>query len=225
MPARRAPSLVAASVAALAALAAPVVPAAADSIAIGDAPSPDPDDGLQLEGGIGALLGQQPVGPVIGTAMGFHLDGGIRLGRLAALGEYAFISLTEDAKTHEPAHAFIHRLGATARYSLGMLRTDNQVVRGDFWLEAGLGRQRVAWRDGGALGRTDVSLGFGAQVTFRYGAAKRRRLGLYYAAAFLFSDRADAKALPATCSGPCDRPTHAFPIDVGIYFNLGVPFR
>lgn len=210
------------AVAALGVLVLAAAPAAAESYASGVR---DPDAALQLEGGVGFVLGEQPVGSVVGTAVGFHLDGGLRRGRLAALAEYWFTSLTEDSSDQLPAHAYLHRAGGVVRYSFGVLSTDDHVVRGDFWVELGAGRQLVQWRDGGTLGRTDVALGLAGQIQLRYGRDQRRKIGLYYAARFLFADRPGDKMLPATCGGPCDEPSHAIPVDIGIYFNMGVVFR
>jgi hypothetical protein len=185
----------------------------------------DPDAAIHLEGGVGFVVGEQPVGTVVGTAVGFHVDGGLRAGRIAALGEYWFTTLSEDASDHAPAHAYLQRLGAVARYSVGVLQTEDHFARGDLWIEAGVGRELVTWRDGGTLGRTDVAFGLAGQFRIRYGSGERRKIGLYYAARFLFADRPGTKALPAMCGGPCDEPSRAIPVDIGIYFNLGVLFR
>jgi hypothetical protein len=208
-------------------------PARAESLYSGDGPvayydsaaDNDPDRGLTADATVGFLIGEQPVGRIVGTAIGFQLDGALHLGRFAAIGGYRFLSLTEDAKTHEPAHAYIHRVGASLRYSLGRVGTDDHVVRGDFWLEGGIGRQFVVWREGGHLGRMDATLAIAGQIRLRYGENKKHKAGLYYAARFLFSDRPGDKMLPSTCGGPCDAPSNAFPIDIGIYFEVGVPFR
>ena len=50
---------------------------------------------MRFEGGIGMLAGGFGVGPVSGSAIGAHLDGGVRAGRLALLGEYDFASVGE----------------------------------------------------------------------------------------------------------------------------------
>jgi hypothetical protein len=200
-------------------------PAAADSYAPDEGRRRDPDAALQLEGGTGFVVGEQPVGTIVGTAFGFHVDGGVRRGRIAALAEYWFTTLTEDSSDELPTHAYVHRVGGVVRYSFGVLRTDDYMLRGDFWVEAGVGRQLVQWRDGGTLGRTDAALGLAGQIQIRYGREQRRKLGLFYAARFLFADRPGDKLLPEACGGPCDEPSRAIPVDIGIYFNLGVVFR
>jgi len=197
--------------------------ASAEYIAIDDRPA-DPDRQLQPEGAVGFVVGEDAVGPVSGTAFGFHVDGGVRYRRLALLGEYHFLTLTENTPIRDPVHALVHRFGATLRYSFGVLTRHDLPIRGDFWIEAGFGRELIQWREGGRLARNDASAGLAGQLTVRFGPGHRRKLGLYYAAKFLIANRPDAKQLPPTCAGPCDEPTHMIPIDLGIFFNLGVVF-
>jgi hypothetical protein len=183
------------------------------------------DSQPHLEGGFGALIGSYSVGRVAGTAFGFHLDGGLRWRRLALLGEYDFLSFSEDTNIALPLRALVHRGGVNLRWSFGVLTKRDFPVRGDFWLEAGAGHQLVTWFDGGVLHRNDVSLGIGAQVSVRFGYHERRKIGLYYALKFVIADRPDGKVAPSGCAGPCDEPSPMIPIDLGIFFNVAVPFE
>jgi hypothetical protein len=182
------------------------------------------DHSIQPELGFGALIGKLGIGRIAGQAIGFHLDGGVRWNRLAALAEYDFFSFDEDTDVTVPARALIHRAAINARYSFGVLTMRDFPVRGDFWVEAGAGHQLVLWYDGGKLHRNDVSIGIGAQATIRFGEGKRRKLGLYYAVKFIMMDRPDLKMGQVGCGGPCDEPTPMIPIDLGIFFNMTVPF-
>jgi hypothetical protein len=193
-----------------------------------DEPALDPytaaDHAVQPEVGFGMLIGQYSVGRVAGTAVGFHLDGGVRWHRLALLAEYDFLSFTEDTDISLPKRAFVHRAGANLRYSFGVLSKRDFPVRGDFWVEAGAGHQLVTWVDGGKLHRNDLSLGIGSQLTVRFGPNKRKKLGLIYAVKFLIADRPDLKMQPSGCAGPCDEASPMIPVDLGIFFNVAIPF-
>ena len=72
----------------------------------------------RFEGGFGLLAGTYRVSTVSGAAVGMHVDGGVRMGRLALLGEYAFLSIGENAyDSTDPIQGVLHRGGVNARYS------------------------------------------------------------------------------------------------------------
>jgi hypothetical protein len=186
----------------------------------------DPWKKLRFEGALGGLVGSQRVGYIAGTGGGLHLDGGARIDRLMIYGEYDFLSVGESSiETPNPVRGFMHRLGASARYSLASFGGSGEVpVRGDIWGEIGLGHEEVRWHEGGRLGRRDISFGLGAQATFRIGRNKPRYVGVYYAMKAWVAAAPERKDDMPTCAGPCDEPTAPSPYDFGIFFNFGVPF-
>jgi hypothetical protein len=208
-------------------------PAAAESVPYGyydsSAERPrDPWKKPRFEGAVGALIGGQRVGYLSGTGGGLHLDAGIRLDRIFLFGEYDFLSVGESSyDTPSPVRGFMHRFSANARYSVGSLgggpRSDVP-VRGDLWLEAGLGDQIINWHEGGRLHRRDVSFGLGAQATFRINKEKPKYLGVYYALKVTVAEAPERKDDDPMCAGPCDEATAPSPYDFGIFFNFGVPF-
>lgn len=206
---------------------APAVAAAEPSYYADDASERDPyahqEHRLLPMGEGGFEVGTFSVGRIAGTAVGFHVGAGVRWSKLVLLGGYDFLSLSQDADVPEPVRGLVHRLGATVRYSIG--DKSMRPLRGDFWLELGGGREIIRWYDGGTLARNDVSFGIGAQGSVRFGADKRRNMGLYYAAKFIIADRPDGKIMTPGCAGPCDEPTAMIPIDLGIFFDVGIPFE
>jgi hypothetical protein len=119
----------------------------------------------------------------------------------------------------------VQRIGANARYSLGKITGEDAPLRGDFWLEGGIGEQFIRWDLGGAMRRPDLSFGFGGQFAGRFGREHDHHAGIYYAlkvtlarAPAEFTDRAP------TCAGPCDTATRPIDIDRSFLFNVGIVF-
>lgn len=213
------------------------VPAAAraESVAYGyyeeDQPErpKDPWTRARFEGAVGALVGGQRIGYIHGTAGGMYVDAGFKMDRVYAYAEYDFLGVGETAPvTPAPGDAtvrgFMHRVGANLRYSLAAFGGRDVPVRGDIWVELGGGHQHIRWHEGGKLGRKDLSLGFGAQATFKIGRDKPKFIGIYYAVKFTIARTPGPKNDDPTCAGPCDEPTPPSPWDVGVFFNFGVPF-
>lgn len=209
----------------VASLVAPAI-ARADYYDYGGSSGKDSWEKTRFEGAVGGLVGGQSVGWVHGTAGGLHLDAGLRLDRLYLYGEYDFMSVGQDSyDVDEPVRGFMHRGGVSARYSVATVGGKRDIpVRGDFWIEAGLGDQVINWHEGGRLHRPDVSMGLGGQASFRLGRDKPKFLGFYYALKVTVADAPPRKDNQPTCAGPCDYPTPPSPYDVGIFFNFGVPF-
>jgi hypothetical protein len=180
----------------------------------------------RFEGAFGLLAGGYSVGSVGGAAIGMHLDGGMRAGKLALVGEYDFLSHGQSAYEYEaPIRGVLHRLGANVRYSIAAFGGHDVPIRGDIWLEGGVGNQLVQWNGGGELSRRDLAFGAGGQMTVRIGRDKPNYLGFYYAFRGLVAQDPEAKAnIPPTCAGPCDMATGPSPYDVGAFFNFGVVF-
>jgi hypothetical protein len=184
-------------------------------------------DRTRFEGGVGLLAGGFSVGPIGGSAIGTHIDGGVRAGRLAILGEYDFVSIGESTyEVEDPVRGQLHRLGVNARYSVAAFGGRSIPIRGDIWIEGGLGDQLVRWNGGGELERRDLSFGFGGQMTVAIGKHKPRYVGFYYAFRGLVARDPITPKQPTmpTCAGPCDRPTWPSEWDLGAFFNFGVVF-
>jgi hypothetical protein len=183
-------------------------------------------DKPRFEGAFGLLAGGYSVGPISGAAIGMHLDAGMRAGKLALLGEYDFLSHGQSAYEYEaPVRGVMHRLGANLRYSIAAFGGRDVPIRGDFWVEGGVGNQLVQWHGGGELSRRDLAFGAGGQMTVRVGRDKPSYVGFYYAFRGLTArDPVKNEMSPPTCAGPCDTPTGPSPWDVGAFFNFGVVF-
>jgi hypothetical protein len=189
------------------------------------------------EGAFGMRVGSFRVGDFAGMGFGFHLDAGERFDRLVISAEYSYLSISNAppesdtaARSTDPApppeiDGMVQRIGANARYSVGKITGDEVPLRGDFWLEGGVGEEFIRWDLGGAMHRPDVSFGFGGQLSGRFGHSHDHHAGMYYAlrvtlarAPSSFTDRAP------TCAGPCDTPTPPIGIDRSFLFNLGIVF-
>lgn len=180
----------------------------------------------RFEGGFGLLAGSYTVSTVHGSGVGMHVDGGVRMGRLALLAEYDFLSIGQDPYTYEdPIRGSLHRIGANARYSVASFGGKSVPIRGDIWLEGGVGNQLVQWDGGGELSRRDLSFGAGGQMTVRVGGGDRPNyFGFYYAFRGLVArDPFPGKSMP-TCAGPCDTATGPSAWDTGAFFNFGLVF-
>lgn len=196
------------------------------------------DSSPRWQGAFGMLVGSYRVGSFAGMGFGFHLDAGKRFDRLLLSTEYSFLSISnappqsdtaELSTTPPPAppeiDGMVQRIGANARYSFGKITGDEVPLRGDFWVEGGLGEEFIRWDLGGALHRPDLSFGFGGQFSGRFGREHDHHAGMYYAlrvtlarAPSSYTDRAP------TCAGPCDTPTTPIGIDRSFLFNLGIVF-
>jgi hypothetical protein len=118
----------------------------------------------------------------------------------------------------------MQRVGADVRYSFARFGGGHVPVRGDIWLSAGAGGEVIQWYDGGRLHRRDLSLGFGAQATFRIGHEHPHYLGFHYAVKAFIAHAPGQKNEDPTCAGPCDEPTPPVPYDTGIFFDFGIVF-
>lgn len=188
---------------------------------------------LRYEAAGGLRLGNLTVGPDSMFAVGFHVGAGVRRDRLWLGGEYMMLGghVTPapggEAAPGDLPHARLHRVGVDVRYSIGTLTSSgiHAAVRGDVWVEAGVGAEVVVPGEGDARHRPDVSVGLGGQFSARLGDRRDRKLGIYYAmkATFAHGDTA-GMARAATCAGPCDRATPPLAIDRTVMFDLGVLF-
>lgn len=179
----------------------------------------------RFEGAIGMLAGGYSVATVGGAAIGMHFDAGVRMDRLALVAEYDFLSIGQSSYDYDnPIRGQLHRLGANVRYSLASFGGREVPIRGDIWLEGGVGSQLVQWHGGGELGRRDLAFGVGGQMTARIGRENPKYVGFYYAFRGLVARDPIGKPGEPTCAGPCDMATGPSPYDVGAFFNFGVIF-
>ena len=184
----------------------------------------------RAEVNVGTFLGSYAVGDAKGFTGGVHAGAGWRLGNLLVLGEGTLLRVgdSDDAKT--PVQGTMTRLGLTGRYSL--FTGGEREVSVDVWVEAGVGRELIAWDGGGELGRDDYAFGFGIQPRFKkrssYGSsssdARQSQFGYLLALRmFVANDPGANKVQAPTCAGPCDRPTRAGR-DIGFLFNWSFTF-
>jgi hypothetical protein len=179
----------------------------------------------RFEGAIGMLAGGYGVSTVSGSAIGMHFDAALRMDRLALVAEYDFVSIGQSSYDYDnPIRGNLHRLGANARYSIAAFGGRSVPIRGDIWIEGGVGNQLVQWHGGGELSRRDLSFGVGGQMTARVGGEKPKYIGFYYAFRGLVARDPLGKPGEPTCAGPCDMATGPSPYDIGAFFNFGVIF-
>lgn len=195
--------------------------------------------------GLGPRFGTFHVGPIYDFGFGATFEGGVRLDRLALLGEYTLLGIsdasnaktqtqttgalsTDGSSTPSPSTnpgGLVQRIGANARYSVAKFidASGGVGVRGDLWIEGGLGEQLIRWSGGGYLHRADISLGAGYAIQFR---------GPHHHGGYQLGVRVTLAAPPAayqtsgppTCAGPCDGPTTQMNIDRSILGALTVIF-
>ncbi len=202
----------------------------------------------QWEGGIGFDIGSFDVGSVGDIGIGFDAAGGLRLDRLALLGEYRWLGLTSfgdnSATDSNPDGAalsispttttasaapsgYAQRFGLEARYSVisatGACNQDAACAyRTDLWLEAGIGEQVISWSGGGRLSRPDVGFGLGWSI----GGRGKEHHGAYFleVRATLARSPSSPGSTTPTCAGPCDTATPPVNIDHSILFTTGATF-
>lgn len=184
--------------------------------------------------GIGFRAGSFHVGSIYDIGFGFGLEAGVRIGRLQLLGDYTLFGLTTgwtqpqskdssaamtttplpDGTTPPHPGGVAQRLAAIARYSPArFMEAQHGVgVRGDIFVEGGIGEQLIEWSGGGYLHRTDISLGAGFSIQFR---GPHHHGGYYLGARVVLADPPSGAQMPtgATCAGPCDGPSQPIQID------------
>ena len=184
----------------------------------------------RAEVNVGTFLGSYAVGDAKGFTGGVHAGAGWRLGNLLVLGEGTLLRVGDSDDDKDPVQGTMTRLGLTGRYSL--FTGGEREVSVDVWVEAGVGRELIAWDGGGELGRDDSAFGFGIQPRFKkrpsYGSSsssdRQSQFGYLLALRmFVANDPGANKVQAPTCAGPCDRPTRAGR-DIGFLFNWSFTF-
>jgi hypothetical protein len=205
------------------------------------------DQGPVFDSSIGFDLGTFHTAQVYNSAAGLDVEAGIRLDRLAILGRYSLLWLSDPnsgSTTDSTGDAtgvaltgvglamagtpsgFAHRFGVAARYSVarGLWADHGIAARVELWVEGGLGEQLIRWNAGGYVDRHDVSIAVGSTIG---GRGEHHHGGWYLGVrATLAPPPPDAPALtaPPTCAGPCDGPSRPIGIDRSILFVTGASF-
>jgi hypothetical protein len=177
--------------------------------------------------GFGLLAGGYSVGPVSGPGVGLHLDAGWNRKAWLLYGEYDFVSIGENQQdVSDPIRGLLHRFAAMGRYAFAEFGDgENIPLQGQFWVEAGAGREIIRWDEGGRLGRNDLAFGIGAElnVVTRRDTPDPNVFGIYYAFRLTVARAPDSDKIEmATCGGPCDEATLPSPYDLGLFFNVGL---
>ena len=131
-------------------VAAATASAHAESLLAGDArPS---STSHSWDGRLGMLLGGADVGDADGFSVGVSAGAGYRLGDATLRGLFDYYKVGDSDR-----HGRGTRLGGALRYSFANLGNEGGVGV-DFWGEAGLGYEHVAWLTGGVLDRPSGSM-------------------------------------------------------------------
>ncbi|MCB9565481.1 MAG: hypothetical protein H6709_02710 [Kofleriaceae bacterium] len=209
-----------ATLATVATLAAGVAPAAADTAIAADAPPVE----RRIDTRIGLLLGGADVGDVNGPSSGFHASLGYRYGTVSVMGEYEYLTVGDGLGDRLDRDGRTTRGGAALHWQLADVAPKDSPVGMQFWVEGGLGAERVMWNRGGVLYRPDAIAGFGFEVDGRGWASPRpRHFGVYVALRVMVA-KGPPSAEPAMCEGPCSVATTPSRNDVSLFAHLGLHF-
>ncbi|HLL22927.1 MAG TPA: hypothetical protein VK427_12395, partial [Kofleriaceae bacterium] len=136
--------------------------ASANTVATG---ASGPPSAKRVEGRVGMLLGGSDVGDANGFSMGVSAGVGYRIGdtTLRALFDHYRVGDTDGETPGRRGRGT--RFGGAMRYSLANSNPSYESsvdgVALDFWGEAGLGYEHVAWHVGGILDRPSGELAIG----------------------------------------------------------------
>jgi hypothetical protein len=144
--------------------------------------APVPDDDLRFELAGAFTGGSFYDGPLHGGGAGVLIAGGVRYDRVAVVADLDYSAIAEPTRLPfiaTPGHLVappalpedgaLRRVGLAARWSLVEARSlvgrkrgpPRAIDRDDLWIEAGVGREHVAWNTGPDLDRPDVAFGIG----------------------------------------------------------------
>lgn len=191
----------------------------------------DPETPLakRLEGRFGMLLGGADVGDADGFSVGISAGLGYRLGDATVRAVFDHYRVGDSENEAVVRRGRGTRVGGAVRYSFANSLPDYERESSglgiDFWGEAGIGYERVAWRAGGILDRPsgELAVGFDLDV---YGKRKnrenrRRHIGYFMAFRTLIA-RGPEMDTPAVCGGPCSSATKPSRMDLGMFFEMGL---
>lgn len=185
------------------------------------------DSDRRIEGRFGMLLGGSDVGDADGFAMGVSAGLGYRIGDVTLRGLFDHYRVGDGSDELLARRGRGTRVGAAVRYSFANTG-DHERSRGgigvDFWGEAGIGVEHVAWRQGGVLDRPSGELAVGFEVDGqgeRGRNGRRRHIGYFMAFRTLIAQGPEMDG-PAVCGGPCSRATTPSRMDLSMFFEVGL---
>ena len=204
-------------------------PTTSSSTTIVEREEPEKPLSKRLEGRLGMLLGGADVGDADGFSMGVNAGLGYRIGdaTVRAVFDHYRVGDSEN-ESSMVRRGRGTRIGGAVRYSFANNNPDYDKQSGglglDFWGEAGMGYEHVAWRAGGVLDRPSAELAVGFDLDI-YGRRKdgnhRSHLGYFMAFRTLIA-RGPEMDGPAVCGGPCTTATKPTRMDVSMFFEMGV---
>jgi len=194
----------------------------------GYAPPPPPAAAAprRLEARAGMLLGGSDVGDADGFSVGLTSGLGYRIGDVTLRGRFDYYRTGDGSDEQMDRRGRGTRIGGALRYSFantGAPRWGSGLAA-DFWGEAGIGLEHVAWRAGGVLDRPsgELAIGYDLDGYGRGGPDGRRRHVGYFMAFRSFLAQGPEMEGPATCGGPCTRATRPSRLDASMFFELGL---
>jgi hypothetical protein len=210
---------------ALAALLLSTGTAAAQSVIAADGHAGPPAP-RRLEARAGMLLGGSDVGDADGFSIGVTTGLGYRIGDVTVRGRFDHYRVGDGSSEEMDRRGRGTRVGGALRYSFASSADPRERggVGVDFWGEAGVGLEHVAWRQGGVLDRpsAEVALGFELDGYGRRDAQGRRRHAGYFMAFRTFLGRGPEMDGPAVCGGPSTKATRPSRVDTIMFFEVGL---
>ena len=189
----------------------------------GDDDRPTPH---RVEGRVGMLIGGSDVGDADGFSIGLSAGVGYRIGDLTLRAMFDHYRTGDSSDELQDRRGRGTRVGGAVRYSFANTG-DSRSGGGlgvDFWGEAGLGLEHVAWREGGVLDRPSGELAVGFELDGqgergRHG--RRRHVGYFMAFRTLIAQGPEMDG-PSVCGGPCTQATKPSRTDLSMFFELGL---
>ena len=182
----------------------------------------------RLEGRLGVLLGGADVGDADGFSAGVSASLGYRIDDVTVRATFDHYRVGDSETETMVRRGRGTRLGGAVRYSFANSNPDYDHHSGglglDFWGEAGIGLEHVAWRAGGVLDRPsgELAVGFDLDVYGERKAGNHRRHVGYFMAFRTLIGQGPEMDVPATCGGPCNEATKPSRIDLSMFFEMGV---
>jgi hypothetical protein len=187
----------------------------------------EPPSARRVEGRVGMLIGGSDVGDADGFSIGVSAGLGYRIGNVTLRGLLDHYRTGDSASESPVRRGRGTRVGGAIRYSFANTAEDHddKGVSMDFWGEAGLGLEHVAWREGGVFDRPSGELAVGFELD-GHGARdartrRRKHIGYYMDFRSLIGQGPDMDG-PAVCGGPCTKATRPSRLDLSMFFELGL---
>ena len=181
----------------------------------------------RIEGRVGMLLGGSDVGDADGFSVGLTTGIGYRIGDITLRARFDHYRVGDSASEAMVRRGRGTRVGGAVRYSFTNTASDHERkgVGVDFWGEAGIGVEHVAWREGGVLDRPSGELAVGFELD-GYGkrddnSRRRRHVGYFMGFRSLIGAGPEIDG-PAVCGGPCTKATKPSRLDVSMFFEVGL---